>query len=180
MFRNSDVIFSAFDLLQQINPTWLDGIINKQNGSQWGERLKGWTEIATLPWKRLPSAELIEGMNPQCSYYHCTSGLFANATENIRLLSEFGGDFSSIQIKQGTYGVDLVSDLVQPRRTRQAWLILGPRQGSAGCKPEIVWTAYPGQFAICASAHKLWDGTLDCLELLSTSGVPIAVKANAQ
>lgn len=179
MFRDSDVIFSAFELLEQMNREWLDGIVNKQNGSQWGERLKSWTEIATLPWRRLPSAELIEGMNPQCDYYHCISGLFANATENIRLLSEFNGDFSSIQIKQGPYGVDLVSDEVQPRKTRQAWLILGPRQNSTGCKPEIVWTAYPGQFAICASAHSLWDGTPGCLKSLNDSGIPVAVKANA-
>lgn len=181
--EQSQLIVSAFQLLEEVNPQWLDAITNRPSGSQWGRVLKGWTEIANLRWERLSITERIDGLHlPQCIYFHYQKhaededaiGLHPNATENIRLLSEFT-DFSSIRIEKGAHGLELVSDEVQPRQTREAWLIIGPRQGEQ-YPPEIVWTAYPGRLAVSPVNHKLWDGTLNCLGPLSRENIPIAVK----
>ena len=126
----------------------------------------------------------INGLHlPQCVYYRYVkkhdieipgTGLPPDATENIKLLSEFD-DFSSIRIEEGAHGLELVSDEVQPRKTEEAWLIVGPQTGSE-YPPEIVWTAYPGRIAASVTKHKLWDGTLDCLRAIASTKIPIAVK----
>lgn len=122
---------------------------------------------------------------PQCVYYHYIknkdieqeqglTGLHPDATENIKLLSEFD-DFSSIRIEEGAHGLELVSEEVQPRKTEEAWLIIGPQRGK-DYPPEIVWTAYPGRIASTVIRHPLWDGTLDCLSAIAQTKIPVAVK----
>lgn len=174
-------IVDAFLLLEKTNPEWLEAIVNRPTGSQWGRPLKDWTEIAKLPWQRLEVTDRITGLHlPQCIYYHYVKqpddpiGLHPDATENIKLLSEFDS-FNSIRIEKGAHGLELVSDEVQPRKTEEAWLIIGPQRGN-DYPPEIVWTAYPGRFAICAPQHKLWDGTLNCLGTIARTNIPVAVK----
>lgn len=182
-FDQTQLIVSAFQLLEELNPKWLDAIVNRPSGSQWGRVLRGWSEIANLRWERLSMTDRITGLHlPQCIYYHYqkqaededATGLHPDATENIKLLSEFT-DFRSIRIEKGAHGLELASDEVQPRQTREAWLIIGPRQGEQ-FPPEVVWTAYPGQIAASVTKHKLWDGTLNCLGPISRDNIPIAVK----
>lgn len=174
-------IVKAFELLEKTDPEWLQAIVNRPTGSQWGHSLIDWTEIAELPWKRLELTDRINGLHlPQCIYYHYikqssdTIGLHPDATENIKLLSEFD-DFSSIRIEEGAHGLELVSEEVQPRKTEEAWLIIGPQRGN-DYPPEIVWTAYPGRFASTVVRHPLWDGTLDRLRAIARTQIPVAVK----
>ena len=179
-------IIEAFQLLEQTDPEWLNAIVNRPTGSQWGQTLNDWTDIANLPWQRLLITDRINGLHlPQCVYYHYLknhdieqeqglTGLHPDATENIKLLSEFD-DFSSIRIEEGAHGLELVSDEVQPRKTEEAWLIIGPQRGK-DYPPEIVWTAYPGRIASTVIRHPLWDGTLDCLGEISRTKIPVAVK----
>jgi hypothetical protein len=179
-------IVEAFQLLEETDPKWLQAIVNRPTGSQWGQTLKDWTDIANLPWQPLLITDRINGLHlPQCVYYHYLknhdieqqqglTGLHPDATENIKLLSEFD-DFSSIRIEEGAHGLELVSEEVQSHKTEEAWLIIGPQRGK-DYPPEIVWTAYPGRFAICAPAHKLWDGTLNCLSAIVSTKIPVAVK----
>lgn len=180
-------IVEAFQLLEKVDPQWLQAIVNRPTGSQWGQVLRDWTDIANLPWEPLLLADRIDGLHlPQCVYYHYVkkhniekkfgfSTLHLDATENIKLLSEFDGDFSSIRIEEGAHGLELVSDQVQPRKTEEAWLIIGPQRGKE-YPPEIVWTAYPGRIASTVIRHPLWDGTLNCLGAIARSKIPIAVK----
>lgn len=151
------------------------------NWQSMGRVLKHWKEIAELPWERLEVADHITGLHlPQCIYYHhrklagSTIDLDSNATENIKLLSEFES-FSSIRIEKGVHGLELISDEVQPRKTEEAWLIIGPPQGSK-YPPEIVWTAYPGRISATVIRHPLWDRTLNCLGSIARTNIPVAVK----
>lgn len=182
--EQTQLIVGAFQLLEEINPEWLEAIVNRPSGSQWGRSLKSWTEIANLRWERVPISDRIDGLHrPECVYFHYVKrddeedaiGLHPNATENIMLLSEFGGDFSSIYIGHGPHGLELRCDKIKPQKTREAWLIIGPREGEQ-FPPEIVWTAYPGRLAASVTTHPLWDNTPDCLEAISRSKIPIAVK----
>jgi hypothetical protein len=179
-------IVEAFQLLEETNPKWLEAIINRPTGSQWGRRLNDWTDIANFPWQPLLITDRINGLHlPQCVYYHYfrnkdveqeqeLTGLHPDATENIKLLSEFD-DFSSIRIEEGAHGLELVSDEVQPRKTEEAWLVIGPQRGK-DYPSEIVWTAYPGRIASTVIRHPLWDGTLDCLSAIAHTKIPVAVK----
>jgi len=56
-------------------------------------------------------------------------------TKNIKLLSEFERDFSSIRIVENSHGLELVSE-----------------KGS-NYSPEIVWTAYPGRITSTVTRH---------------------------
>ena len=174
-------IVEAFQLLENTNPEWLEAILNRPTGSQWGQRLNHWTEIARLPWERLPVTDRITGLHlPQCIYCHHVRlpsdpiALHPNATENIKLLSEFDS-FNSIKIQKVAHGLELVSDEVQPHKTEEAWLIIGPQKDN-DYPPEIVWTAYPGRIAGTVTGHPLWDGTLNCLGVIARTNIPIAVK----
>lgn len=177
-------IIDAFLLLEKTDPEWLQAIVNRPTGSQWGQTLKDWTDIVNLPWQPLLITDQINGLHlPQCVYYHYVkkhdievpgTGLHPDATENIKLLSEFDS-FDSIRIEKGAHGLELVSDEVRPRKTEEAWLIIGPQRGK-DYPPEIVWTAYPGQIASTVIRHPLWDGTLNCLGAIARTKIPVAVK----
>ena len=47
-------IVEAFQLLENTTPEWLEAILNRPTGSQWGRLLNHWVDIAELPWERLP------------------------------------------------------------------------------------------------------------------------------
>ena len=184
VFSYASEIVSAFQALEDSDPDWLQAIINRPAGSQWGRILESWSEIASLKWRRLALEERVDRLHlPQCIYYHHISteddspptGLDLRATENMKLLSEFEGDFSSIQLVDGAHGLELVSELVEPTPTREAWLIIGPKRGEL-YPPSVVWTAYPGRIAASVTKHKLWDGSLRCLQQIGQDCLPIAVK----
>lgn len=171
-------IVRAFSLLEVTDRQWLRDIENRPTGSQWG-RFMPWQEIAALNWFKLPDSQKIPILHyPECDYYHVNSGLDPQATENIKLLSEFT-DFNSIVIAKGAHKTpELISAEVEPRSTGEAWLIVGPQRDDNGAltSKRIVYTAYPGKIAACVHKHPLWDGSYNCLGAIARSKVPIAVK----
>jgi hypothetical protein len=102
---------------------------------------------------------------------------WGGATQAFRLLSDFE-DYSSIELRQGGHGVELVSHLVQPVSTKEAWLILGQakdRDGQVVPNQKMVWAAYPGQMT-ASIKHVGFDGSLSSLVQAARQGIKIAVK----
>lgn len=167
------LIYKAFNNLQNIRPEWLAAIEKRPTGSQWlGEKIH-WQVLANLDWQFVPFCQQYKGIfNENCLYYRLDSHV-PIGMENIRFLSDFNGDFSSIELHEGAHGKELISSKVQPTSTTEAWLIVG----NVTTEP-IIYTAYPGRIAASIAAVDMWDGSLSQtgLEMLVLSGKPIAVK----
>ena len=169
-------IVDAFRLLKETDPEWLKGIENRPTGSQWGVFMP-WERLALMDWVLLPDSQKVPVLHqPECLYFRCTSGIPETAYENIKLLSEFE-DYKYITIEKGVHGVELTSIEVQPRWTKEAWLILGPyKQAGVLTNKKLVYTAYPETPAASIIKHPLWDNTYNCLSAIARSKIPIAVK----
>jgi hypothetical protein len=166
-------IVDAFKRLEVANVDWLRAIENRKTGSHWGTFMP-WQAIAGLPWEELQAGDRLDDLHlPECDYYYAKNCLHPNAVENIKLLSEFD-NFDSIIISQGDHGIELVSPDIVPRSTQEAWLIIGRDRVFPDTR--IVWTAYPGKYAVSVTKHPAWDGTRECLWAIAGTRVPIAVK----
>lgn len=168
------LIYEAFNNnLRNLRPEWLAAIEKRPTGSQWiGEKIH-WQVLANLDWQFVPLSQKYKGIFQQdCLYYYLNSYI-PIGIENIRLLSDFDGDFSSIELREGAHGKELISSKVQPMPTTEAWLIVG----NLATEP-IIYTAYPGRIAASIASVDMWDGSLSQagLEMLVLSGKPIAVK----
>lgn len=174
-------IIQAFQNLANTNPQWLSAIEQRPTGSQWiGERIP-WQVLSVLPWEIvLPNRRYKGIFQPNCFYFHLSPLVAVDiGYENIRLLSDFKGDYSSIELHEGSHGKELVSKEIKHLiPTCEAWLIVGP---DSNFEQHIVYTAYPGRIAASINKADNWDGTISqsSLDMVCLNGLPIAVKGIA-
>lgn len=173
-------IWQAFFWTEQHRLPYLQAIENRTTGSHWG-RVLPWREIANLPWQKLGKDEYIEGIHlNSCQYYSLeeldTQRCLPSARQNFRLLSSFSeNELSSIEVREGAHGVELVSSLVKEQKPSTAWLILGQARYEDKTKADslMVWSAFPGELTASIKHINMFDGTLNSL---LNSNLPIAVK----
>jgi hypothetical protein len=176
----TDLILNAFTWTAEHRSAYLSAIEKRPSGSQWGgDGFMPWQQLATLPWQPLPKADYCQGLHlPSCDYFFLQDFDLGGATQAFRLLSDFE-DYSSIELRQGSHGAELVSHLVRPVSTKEAWLILGQasyQDGQVVPNQKMVWAAYPGQMTASIKHIPKFDGSLPSLVQAARQGVKIAVK----
>lgn len=179
---NKKQIIRAFNWTAVNRPKYLADIERRPAGSQWGRGgYMNWMDLAFLPWCQLPRGRYIQGMHlDSCDYFFLQSYPFEGATQVIKLLSDFGvKECKSIELREGSHGLELVSPLVRPTLTNEAWLILGQaryenKEIAEG--EQMVWSAYPGPLTASIKHVDGFDGTLDSLIKAADRGIAIAVK----
>jgi hypothetical protein len=180
------LIKPAFEWALENNPEYLDGIINRKSGSQWAGKFN-WEGILNLNWQ-LAYKELSIIHHPNCTYLSLDISkyrhpAFLAGTQKIRLLSDFNRkELKSVKLTDGSHGLELVSDFVEPEKAKIVWLILGDAYKN-GQKVEghfMPWACFPGELTASIKhvpKHFEWDGSvLDLWAIAKEEGLPIAVK----
>lgn len=159
----------------------LQTISPRISGSQWSYdsgNIFPWQVFIQVPWKRFHKHEYQPLLHKSDCQYYYYSGDDELATQAFKLLSEFD-DYSSIQMLNGSQGIELVSSEVMPTPTNKAWLILGTAQDGNGVKyPNdlMPWTAYPGELTASLKNMTDFDGNMKCLIKATKNGFSITVK----
>lgn len=173
------MIKNALQWTAKHRPLYLKAIEKRETGSHWG-RVLPWQEMIALPWEKLPTSRYIQGIHlTDCQYYFLSKidRLLPLARKNFRLLSSFDREeLRSVQIQEGSHGIELVSPLVREDQPTIAWLILGQARyenKEIANDQVMVWSAFPGDLTASIKHVPEFDGTL---ESLINCNLPIAVK----
>lgn len=174
-------IFDVFQWTARNRPEYLAAIEKRPSGSQWGGNgYMPWQHLAALPWQQLPREQYQTGIHlRECDYFFVQNFPVLRSTQAFKLLADFTEDYTSVELRHGAHGFELVSHLVQPIPTDEAWLILGPakdKNKELVPNQKTVWAAYPGSLTASIKHVPGFDGTLGSLIEAARSGVAIAVK----
>ncbi len=102
------------------------------------------------------------------------------ATQSFKLLSNFQ-DYSSIKLREGAHGLELVSPLVNPFPTNEAWLILGQaKKEDKKVVPnqQMVWAAYRAALSASVKHIQGFDGSLESLIQSAYRRIVFAVRGS--
>lgn len=176
------IIYEAFEWTAKNRPEYLEAIEKRPSGSQWGgDGLIPWQELASLPWEQVRRENYAPGVHLNtCEYFYLNEldKFSPGATQAFKLLSDFE-EYSTVKLQEGPHGWELVSQLVIPSPTTEAWLILGPAKNEAKetlANQKMVWSAFPGAITASIKHVEGFNGKIESLIKAANQGVAIAVK----